>query len=120
MILSGGVNEILICFFSSFLFLSSLFFSKKKQKKMDDEEDNENLDDEEEYPNKETEKLFDSVKNGDEEFVKVLLLPGNKNKQFKLDINFQFKYKKIFFSFLFSLSSFFCCSAVMLILNGCV
>ena len=69
---------------------------------MDDEEDNENLDDEE-YPNKETETLFDSVENGDEEVVKVLLL-GNKNKQFEIDINFQFKYKKVFFSFLFFLS----------------
>ena len=44
----------------------------------------------EEYPNKETEKLFEGVKKGDEEVVKVLLL-GNKNKQFELD------FKKVFF-----------------------
>ena len=51
---------------------------------------------EEEYPNKETEDLFDGVEKGDEEVVKVLLL-GNKNKQFEFDINFQFKEKKVFF-----------------------
>ena len=34
---------------------------------------------EEEYPNKETEELFEGVENGDEEVVKALLL-GNKNK----------------------------------------
>ena len=76
---------------------------------MDEEEE-----EDEEYPNKETEKLFEGVENGDEEVVKVLLL-GNKNKQFELDINFQFYYKKVFFFKLnFSLSlSLSCCSDVM-------
>ena len=38
---------------------------------------------EEEYPNKETEDLFDGVEKGDEEVVKALLL-GNKNKEFRI------------------------------------
>ena len=59
---------------------------------------------EKEYPNKETEELFEGVENGDEEVIKVLLL-GNKNKQFELDINFQFK-KKVFFQTPISLSFF--------------
>ena len=52
-------------------------------------------DEEEEKANKETKDLFKGVENGDEEVVKVLLL-GNKNKQFELDINFRFK-DKVFF-----------------------
>ena len=76
---------------------------------------------EEEYPNKETEKLLEGVVEGNEEIVKVLLL-GNKNKQFELDINFQFKEKVCFlsnsnFSLSFSLSLF-CC--FMLIVNDYV
>ena len=55
------------------------------------------MDDEEKYPNKETKELFEGVEKGDEEVVKVLLL-GNKNKQFELDINFQFKERVFFFS----------------------
>ena len=90
--------------FSSLLF-SSLSLCHKKKRKMD-----------EEYPNKETEKLFEGVENGDEEVVKVLLL-GNKNKQFELDVNFHFKHKVFLFELNFSLSLFslslFCCSDVM-------
>ena len=52
---------------------------------------------EEEKANKETKELFEGVEKGDEEVVKVLLL-GNKNKQFELDINFQFKERVFFFS----------------------
>ena len=47
----------------------------------------------EEYPNKETEELFEGVEKSDEEVVKALLL-GNKNKQFALDLNFK---DKVFF-----------------------
>ena len=63
---------------------------------------NKKMDDDEEYPNKETEKLFEGVENGDEEVVKVLLL-GNKNKQFELHINFQSK-EKVFFKLNLSIS----------------
>ena len=73
-------------------------------------------DEEEEYPNKETEKLFGGVENGDEEVVKVLLL-GNKNKQFELDINFQFKIKRVFFLTPISLSFFFSLSLFLLIVK---
>ena len=74
--------------FSSLLFFFSLSLCvTQKNKEMDEEEH---------YPNKETEELFEGVENGDEEVVKVLLL-GNKNKQFELDINFQSKRKKVFF-----------------------
>ena len=76
----------------------------QKNKKMD-----------EEYPNKETKKLFDGVENGDEEVVKALLL-GNKNKQFKLDINFQDKHKKVFFfKPNFSLSLFLCSLSLLFV-----
>ena len=51
---------------------------------------------EEETPNKETENLFEGVENGDEELVKALLL-GKENKQFKLDLNFQFQDEVFFF-----------------------
>ena len=73
------------------LFSSLLSLWHTKKKKMD------------QYPNKETEKLFEGVENGDEEVVKALLL-GNKNKQFELDINFQFKHRVFFFKLNFSLS----------------
>ena len=49
----------------------------------------------EESPKKEIEKLFEGVEKGDDEVVKVLLL-GNKNKQFELDLNFKSK-EKVFF-----------------------
>ena len=63
------------------------------------------MDEEKKYPNKETEKLLEGAENGDEEVVKALLL-GNKNKQFELDINFQFK-EEVFFSFQTQFLSFF-------------
>ena len=77
----------------------------QKRKKMEEEE----------TPNEETKKLFDSVEKGAEELVRVLLL-GKENKQFKLDLNFQFKDQVFFFnsrhfslvsSFLFFLFRFF-------------
>ena len=61
------------------------------------------MDEEEETPNEETKKLFDGVEKGDEELVKVLLL-GKENKQFKLDINFQFEDKVFFQNLSLSLS----------------
>ena len=78
----------------------------------------------EEKANKETKEFFEGVEKGDEEVVKVLLL-GNKNKQFKLDINFQFKERVFFFSnsipFFLSLSLFLVVSDVMeRSVNGCV
>ena len=54
------------------------------------------MDNKEETPNEETKKLFDGVEKGDKELVKVLFL-GKTNKQFELDINFQFKHMVYFF-----------------------
>ena len=75
----------------------------------------------EEYPNKGTKELFEGVEKGDEEVVKVLLL-GNKNKQFELDINFKFEEKTVFFFQTQFLSLSLSCSDVMerSVCDGCV
>ena len=63
------------------------------------------MEEEEETPNEESKKLFDAILKGDEELVKVLL--GKENKQFKLDLNFQFKKMVFFWNLFSSLFSFF-------------